>query len=181
MLLTGRLASDTRFVLRPRGEVLGPVLGPTTQTVMAAARAGEWTRSGDGTVLVAGERLTEDQYELVLETAGDRPSAALRSADIVVTLDVELDGELRAEGAARHLVRILQQGRRDHGLHVADRIELTLDLPAELAEAVAPHEQYVAEQVLAVVVRHEDLRRRDGAGSGTVDGRDVRFAISPVR
>ncbi len=181
VFLTSEPDAGIRFVLRPRGEVLGPVLGKATQGVMAAARAGDWTRTDDGTVVAAGEHLTADQYELVLETSADRPSAALRSADIVVTLDVELNAELRAEGAARHLVRVLQQGRRDRGLHVADRIELTLDMPPELAAAVAPHEQYVAEQVLAVAVRHEDLRRRDGAGSGTVDGRDVRFEISLAR
>ena len=177
VVLTEELDEGTRFVLRPRGEVLGPLLGPETQTVMAAARSGEWTREGDGTVTVAGHRLTADQYELVLETAGDRPSAALRNADVVVTLDVTLDDELRAEGTARHLVRILQQGRRDRGLHVADRIELTLDLPEDLASAVAPHERYIADQVLAVTVRLADLQPGEGTGTGIVDGREIRFAI----
>ena len=180
VVLTEELDDDIRFVLRPRGEVLGPLLGKATQAVMAAARAGDWTRTRDGTVTVAGHRLAADQYELVLETAADRPSAAVRNADVVVTLDVALDDELRAEGAARHLVRILQQGRRDRGLDVADRIELTLDLPTELAEAVAPHEQFVADQVLAVALRHADLQPSEGVGTGSVDGREIRFAISRV-
>ena len=177
VVLTEELDDDTRFVLRPRGEVLGPLLGPATQAVMAAARAGRWTRDGDGTVTVAGHRLAADQYELELETAEDRPSAALRNADVVVTLDVALDDELRAEGTARHLVRILQQGRRDRGLHVADRIELTLDLPEDLASAVAPHERYIMDQVLAVTIRRADLQPGEGTGTGTVDGREIRFAI----
>ena len=178
--LTEELDDAIRFVLRPRGEVLGPLLGSATQAVMAAARAGEWTRSGDGTVTVAGHRLAVEQYELVLETAEDRPSAALRSADLVVTLDTELDEGLRAEGAARHLVRILQQGRRNHGLHVADRIELTLDLPEELASALVAHERYVAEQVLAVAVRRGELQPGEGVGAGSVDGREIRFAMARV-
>ena len=178
--LTEELDDGVRFVLRPRGEVLGPLLGPATQAVMAEARAGRWTRDGDGTVTVAGHRLSPDQYELVLETADDHPGAALRSAELVVTLDVALDEALRAEGAARHLVRILQQGRRDRGLHVADRITLTLDLPAELAAAVAPHERYVAEQVLATDVRHARLEPGEEVGTGNVDGREVRFALARV-
>ena len=180
VVFTEELGDDIRFVLRPRGEVLGPLLGRATQGVMAAARAGEWTRARDGTVTVAGHRLAADQYQLVLETAEDRPSAAVRNADVVVTLDVALDDELRAEGAARRLVRILQQGRRDRGLHVADRIELTLDLPTELAEAVAPHERFVADQVLAVAVRHADLQPSEDVGTGSVDSREIRFAISRV-
>ncbi len=180
VILTTELDDDVRFVLRPRGEVIGPLLGRATQAVMAAARSGDWTRSGDGTVVAAGQRLSPDQYELVLEAAPEHPSAALPGADLVVTLDVALDDELLAEGAARHLVRILQQGRRDVGLHVADRIELTLDLPAGLAAAVAPHERFVAEQVLALSVTHADLRSDPGAGSGSVDGQEFRFVISRV-
>jgi len=176
--LTGELDEGTRFVLRPRGDVLGPLLGPATQAVMAAARAGEWTRRNDGTVTVAGQTLAEGQYELVLETPEARPSAALRTADLVVTLDVALDDGLRAEGAARHLVRVLQQGRRDCGLHVTDRIELTLDLPAELAAALAPHARYVADQVLATEVRHTDLRDCGDAVTASIDGQEIRFAIS---
>ena len=176
--LSPELDEDTRFVLRPRGEVLGPLLGPATQAVMAAARSGEWTREPDGTVTVADHSLSEGQYELVLETADDRPSAALRTADLVVTLDVALDDELRAEGAARHLVRVLQQGRRDRGLHVSDRIDLALDLPAELASALAPHARYVADQVLATEVRHTDLRDSGDAGTASIDGQEIRFAIA---
>ena len=178
VVLTEELDEGTRFVLRPRGEILGPLLGPATQAVMAAARAGEWTREAGGTVAVAGQSLTEDQYELVLETAEDRPSAALRTADLVVTLDVSLDDELRAEGAARHLVRVLQQGRRDCGLAVSDRIELALDLPAGLAAALAPHVRYVADQVLATEVRHADLQGVEEAGTASIDGQEIRFAIT---
>ncbi len=176
--LTPELDSDTSFVLRPRGEILGPLLGPDTKAVMAAARAGAWTQSNGGTIQVAGHYLSAEQYELVLKTSSDRPSSALRTADLVVTLDVTLDTELRAEGLARHLIRVLQQGRRDRGLHVSDRIALELDLPPELSSAIAPHTQFVAEQVLATKVQHADLRNRAEAGTANLDGNEIRFAIS---
>ncbi|MYJ12836.1 MAG: isoleucine--tRNA ligase [Acidimicrobiia bacterium] len=178
VMLSDELDEGARFVLRPRGEVLGPLLGPATQAVMAAARSGEWRREPDGTVTVAGHSLSVGQFDLVLETAEDRPCAALPTADLVVTLDVELDDELRAEGAARRLVRVLQQSRRDRGLHVADRIELTLDLPAELAAALAPHQIYVASQVLAAEVRHSDLAGAAEATTASIDGQEIRFAIA---
>jgi isoleucyl-tRNA synthetase len=178
--LTSELDDDVRFALRPRGEVIGPLLGRETQSVMAAARAGDWERADDGTVVAAGHRLAADQYELVLEAAEGHPSAALPGADLVVTLDVAPDDELLAEGAARHIVRILQQGRRDRGLHVADRIDLTLDLPAGLAVAVAPYEQYIADQVLALSVGHCDLGDNAEVGTGSVDGQGFRFAIRRI-
>ncbi|HNH39603.1 MAG TPA: DUF5915 domain-containing protein, partial [Microthrixaceae bacterium] len=43
-----------------------------------------------------------------------------------------------------------QQARKDAGLDVTDRIEARLALPAEMADAVDAHRDWVAEQVLAV-------------------------------
>ena len=178
--LTPEPEEGTRFVLRPRGEVLGPLLGPATQEVMAAARAGKWRRAADGSVTAAGRRLEPGQYELVLETPPERPSAALRSADLVVTLDVTLNDALRSEGAARHLVRVLQQGRRERGLKVTDRIRLVLDLPGELAEALGPHTGYVADQVLATAVGYADLSSDTDATTASIDGHEARFSITPA-
>ena len=45
----------------------------------------------------------------------------------VVVLDTEVTPELNAEGMARDLVRVVQQARRDAGLHVSDRIRLVVD------------------------------------------------------
>ena len=47
------------------------------------------------------------------------------TASGVVVLDTDVTPELAAEGAARDLIRLVQQARRDAGLHVSDRITLT--------------------------------------------------------
>ena len=70
----------------------------------------------------------------------------------VIVLDTEVTPELEREGVARHVVRIIQQGRRSSGLDVSDRIRLFLDLPSDVEEAVREHEAFVGEQVLAVEI-----------------------------
>ena len=65
-------------------------------------------------------------------------------------LDLCFTPELAAEGLARDAVRMIQQARKDAGLDVTDRIETRLALPAEMADAVDAHRDWVAEQVLAV-------------------------------
>ncbi len=58
--------------------------------------------------------------------------------------------ELAAEGAARDVVRVVQQARRDAGLSVSDRIRLVIGADGALADAVRAHAGFVAAETLAV-------------------------------
>ena len=72
----------------------------------------------------------------------------------MVVLDTEVTQELEAEGMARDVVRQIQEARKAEGLVVTDRIELWLELEASARAAVVAHEQYVADQVLAVALTY---------------------------
>ena len=49
---------------------------------------------------------------------------------VTIALDTEITPELAAEGIARDAVRVVQQARREAGLDVSDRIELSIAAPA---------------------------------------------------
>ncbi|HSL76643.1 MAG TPA: class I tRNA ligase family protein [Candidatus Limnocylindrales bacterium] len=128
-------------VLLPK---VGKRLGSAIPGVMAAARDGDVTFHDDGSVTIAGETLTAEEIEV---QATPRPGTAVAEDDgIVMVLDTELTGELRAEGDARELARAVQDLRRDAGLELDDRIELWAE---GLAPAVAIHLPTVAEDTLA--------------------------------
>jgi isoleucyl-tRNA synthetase len=76
-------------------------------------------------------------------------SAALPGNAGVVVLDTEVTPELEAEGQARDLVRAVQQARRDAGLHVSDRIRLTVRTTPDLVAGLNPYRAFVAGEVLA--------------------------------
>ena len=143
-------------VLRPDGKLLGPRLKGRMQAVFAAAKAGDWEVLPDGTAQAGGEILEANEYALAIEqpeSSEKSPSSAvLRDAVTVIVLDTEVTPDLHREGVARHVVRIVQQGRRNSGLDVSDRIRLFLDLPSDVEEAVLEHEAFVGEQVLAVEI-----------------------------
>jgi isoleucyl-tRNA synthetase len=170
---TSDVAGVATPVLQIVPAVLGPRLGPDTQTVIRAVREGDWTRDGD-TVVAGGFPLQEGEYTLGLEVAGDGASALLGRGDGVVVLDTAITPELEAEGVARDLVRVVQQARRDAGLDVSDRIVLRLDLPDVLRDRLAPFERYVAAETLAVDVVHGPV---DGAPVD-LDGTPVRLAVA---
>ena len=80
---------------------------------------------------------------------------------MIAVLDFTLSEALVREGIARDAVRMVQQARRDAGLHVADRIQLSLRVSDEARAAVRDFAAYVQEQTLASVLHLE--RDLDGA------------------
>ena len=181
VVLTDDLSTVGQFLLRPNAKLLGPRLGKQVQDVLRAAKAGEWHQLDDGTVSVGGANLTDGEFELAVQPAEGRVAAPLRGNDAVVELDVEVTDELRDEGRARDIVRVVQQARKDAGLHVSDRISLTLFADDELTESIAAHRDWIDAQVLATesaVVEQTDSGSADD-GSAETDG--LRFAVAVER
>jgi isoleucyl-tRNA synthetase len=138
--------------LQINSQVLGKRLPEKMKQILPASKKGEWTRLADGSVEIAGEKLLPTEYTILLEPKPQyKDSAApLSTNDALVILDLTITPELEAEGRARDLVRMIQQARKDAGLHVADRITLGLDVPSEFKAALATHGDFIAAQTLAV-------------------------------
>ncbi len=162
--------------LKPNGRVLGPRLGKQMQAVLGAARNGEWSPNDDGSVDVAGETLTGDEFEIALEPNGDGAVGGLSGGDAVVVLDLELTPELINEGHARQLQRFVQDARKASGLEVTDRIELVLQADDEVQGWLEPHVDHLASQVLATSLTYGDVA--EGGFDGELDGHTIRFAIT---
>ena len=88
-------------------------------------------------------------------------------------LDIDLTPDLEAEGVARDLVRLVQQARRDAGLHVSDRIALTLGLPDTIRAQIAPFTALITEPTLAV-----SLEFAAGEPNAELDGQPVHIGIT---
>lgn len=174
--LTDAIGDLATFALQPDGKVLGPKLGKDVQTVFGAARSGNWTANEDGTVTVAGHTLEVGEFSLGLESPEGVSAAALRSNDAVVTLDVELTDDLIAEGAARDLVRQIQQSRKDQNFVVTDRITVVVAAPTALVAAIEPHLQFVADQVLATSLDFGQVN--ESATEAIIGDAAVQFTIA---
>jgi isoleucyl-tRNA synthetase len=162
------LAEDaTQFatpLLRPNAKALGPKLGKDVQLVIKAAKAGEWTDNGDGTVSVAGHTLVGEEFEIALQPPEGAAVSAVRMLDpegrsvdlgLVVSLDTTVTAELEQEGLARDVIRVVQQTRKDRDFQVTDRIELRVGADgtaAEVVAAIAAHQSTVAAALLATKV-----------------------------
>ena len=132
---------------------LEPEQRKLTSKLFAAAREGAWEETEDGVLLRLDPpvRLREGQYTLTTLVQGEEGSvASILPSGAYIALDTTLDPELEAEGYARDVIRAVQDARKAAGLHVADRISLTLRVPAEHVEAVRAHTDLIAAETLAL-------------------------------
>ncbi|HEY5011267.1 MAG TPA: DUF5915 domain-containing protein, partial [Acidimicrobiia bacterium] len=102
-----------------------------------------------------------------------------QDGDLAVALDLTLDDDLRAEGIARELVRLVNDRRKAIGLDLADRIALRVVVDGRVAEAARRHQAWIAEEVLAVQLT---IGADERAGTGrepdaVIDGEAVAIVV----
>ncbi|KAA2258666.1 isoleucine--tRNA ligase [Solihabitans fulvus] len=179
VVLTTDVSAHGHFQLAVNARVCGPRLGQDVQKVIRAVKAGEWTTNAAGGVVAAGIELFPEEYEQRLVATDPGATSALPGGAGLVVLDTVVTKELADEGVVRDLVRLVQQARRAADLDVSDRIALTLELPAEVADAVRAGEAFLAAETLADSVTHGDAGI--DAFEGTIgDGVKVRVAVARV-
>ena len=105
--------------------------------------------NGSITVNVEGNdyELTREDVEI---SAQDMPGWSVTSEGVLtVALDITITPELRLEGVARELVRSIQQMRKDTGLEITDRIEVTVPKNEDNEACLKNFAAYITSQVLA--------------------------------
>jgi isoleucyl-tRNA synthetase len=148
------------YTVKPEFRSLGRRFGSSTQAVAAAIRAvdpatlAHATAAADGSVTMqvpslGAVTLTAADLVVTQTPLADWGVASLGGE--TVALDLALTGELRAEGHAREVVRLIQEARKSSGLDVSDRVAVRWSAPdEELAATLAAHSALIAGEVLAV-------------------------------
>lgn len=157
-----KLAENSGFTLLEELAVLPRELDPsmrklTAQLFKAANDKTQWEKQGENIVFnnieLDGEKvvLAPNQYSLTrVVSAPEGQVATILDSGTFIVLDTTLDAELEAEGYARDLIREIQDTRKAQGLHVADRIKLTLQVPADKYEGVLANKEMICSETLTV-------------------------------
>ena len=173
-----------RWRAKPNFKTLGPRLGPHVKAVAAAladddgALASRLAHGETVTIAVpgAGEiALAPADVDLVQDSVEGWGVAS--DGGLTVALELELTPELRREGSAREVVRLVQDARKAAGLDVSDRIVLGLQAHGELAEALRVHADDIAAETLATEVRDEDLADATFRHEAEIDGSAVTVSL----
>ncbi len=145
------------YVVKPNFRALGKRFGKGTQPVAAAIAAAdpallaaELRSAGKVSVQVDGAQLQLGPDELIVTQTPRSGWTVASDAGETVGLEVDITAELRREGLAREVIRLVQEARKSDGLHVSDRIRVrwaTED--PDLSAALTEHGELIASEVLA--------------------------------
>jgi isoleucyl-tRNA synthetase len=170
------------YTAKPNYRALGPRFGKRMPQVAAAVAALDPARvaavlgeGGEIGIAIDGvdHTLGPDDVTLALQPLEGYEVEA--EAGHAVALQLELDDELQREGLAREIVHAVQIARKDAGLEITDRIELTLGGDPDLLDAARAHQDYLAGEVLALSVVYAGA---DGGASAQIDGRELQIAVT---
>ena len=158
----------TTYQLKPQMRTLGPRYGKLL------GKIGQYLKTLDGNDVVdafaRGETLsfeidgvtvTLNQDDVLTQSAQKEGFMAQSDGGVTVALDTNLTPALVSEGFARELISKVQAMRKDAGFDVVDRILLTYQATAPVAQAVDTFRAMIEKAVLALSV--DDAPASDGA------------------
>jgi isoleucyl-tRNA synthetase len=184
VVFAGSAEAFGRWRAKPNYRALGPRLGPAVKEVARAlqrddgALAGALARGETVTLADVGPEpvvLAPEDVELTQETLEGWGVAT--EGGVTVALELEITPELRLEGLARELVRLVQDARKEAGLQVSDRIALGVAATGEVAEALAVHRAFVAAETLATEIRDEPLPEPEHRAEAEIEGSAVTVTL----
>ncbi|MBA47245.1 MAG: isoleucine--tRNA ligase [Dehalococcoidia bacterium] len=128
---------------------MGPKLGKNTKKYMEAANNFNWQMNEDKTINILDMVLQEDEYILEKESNPGTETREINDGKIIVSLNIEIDDELRVEGVARDILRAVQNKRKDENLDISDKIIINITGEKIVKEAVSKFGNYITTNSLA--------------------------------
>jgi isoleucyl-tRNA synthetase len=164
------------FEIKPNLRILGPKYGKQVgeiRNALQAADANEIARASEAgeTISIGGFELESDEV-LIERVALDNYAVATDAGYAGAVLTVVSD-ELKAEGTAREVVRLVQNLRKSSGLEISDRINLWISCSDEVTEALTTHADYIGEETLADNVDIGAVLSDDAQGVAASDSLDL--------
>ena len=149
--------------VKPNFRSIGQKFGPKVKAVAAAVNS--WTKSEISAIESQGAiniELDGESVSLLLEdveiNSQDIPGWSVASeGKTTVALDITLTDELLMEGLARDLVNRVQNMRKDMGLEVQDKIDISIKKGDDFVEkSVAANREYICTETQALSLEMTD-------------------------
>ena len=152
------LVKKVKCNFRTMGKKFGKLMKGVAAAMAALSQKDIAALEKDGQIglEVEGQQLNVElaDVEIINE---DMPGwLVANEGNLTVALDVTLTDELRKEGLARELINRIQNLRKDSGLEITDRINVTIQPNEAMEQAVEAYGEYVCNQVLADSISFKD-------------------------
>jgi len=168
------LAATAKLNKKTAAAKLGPKLKEAEAEIATKDALSLALQLRTGPAVIAGVELVGG--DVVVEFTASEGFAGVTDKGTLAALDIRITLELKAEGLAREVVRIVQDARKTAGLDVSDKISLDVTTAdGELAAAIETHWPRIAAEVQATE------RRSVGDFSKVViDGRAAEVSLAKM-
>lgn len=106
-------------------------------------------KDGNISLTIDGQELTVEVSDVDIISEDIPGWLVSNEGNLTVALEVELTDELRNEGMARELINRIQNMRKENGLEITDRVNVTISPSERIEAAVTGYAGYMKTQVLA--------------------------------
>lgn len=158
--------------IKPNFKALGPKFGKDMKLIAAAINQftskdiDKIEKDGHITIIINDKNTTLEQSDVEITSKDIEGWLVANEGKITVALDVTITEDLKQEGVARELINRIQNARKDSGLEVTDKIELTILRYKNLETAINNNKNYIMAETLTSSLQFTDVME---------DGFDVEF------
>jgi isoleucyl-tRNA synthetase len=148
------IEDETKLVkvrVKPDAKKVGARAGKNLKAISQALEGApiEQALKGPVTVQVDGQPFELAADEIVISYEGPANLTSGSDQGTFMALDTALTPELLQEGVARDFNRLVQDQRKVLNLNISDRIVVSYSASPRIAEAIAAHEGYLRNELLA--------------------------------
>lgn len=148
---------------KPNFKSIGPKYGKLVKPLTAAIKDLDkdaiisLEKTGEHQIEIDGQQVTISRDDVEIISHEIEGWLVETEEGVTVAIDTELTEELIAEGFAREFVNRVQNMRKDHGLDVVDRINLSARGDEKLLGYINKFSDYIANEVLAESIIQSEI------------------------
>ncbi len=148
---------------KPNFKSIGPKYGKLVKPLTAAIKDLDKNaiisleKTGEHQIEIDGQQVTISRDDVEIISHEIEGWLVETEEGVTVAIDTELTEELIAEGYAREFVNRVQNMRKDHGLDVVDRINLSVRGDEKLLGYINKFSDYIANEVLSESIIQSEI------------------------
>ncbi|MFA5948138.1 MAG: isoleucine--tRNA ligase [Candidatus Gracilibacteria bacterium] len=162
----------------PNSKLIGPKFGKDVQYIINEVKAGNFTMIENGRLKVGPFELEKDEFEVGFK--GKEGFDVMSDEGVLVALDTTISEELKKEGYARDMVRVIQDLRKEADFQVNDRIYVLIEGSANILNAVTDFADYIKRETLTDEIRNSGDMQWDKEKVLELDGESAKIAVKRI-
>ncbi len=147
----GVLVKKVKCNFRTMGKKFGKIMKAVAAAMseLTQEQIVELENTGNIDIDIEGQKVSVQSADVDIISEDIPGWLVANEGNLTVALEVELNDELRKEGMARELINRIQNIRKEKGLEIIDRINVTVAPNDKSDAAICSYGEYIKGQVLA--------------------------------